>query len=157
MRILLVEDEKRMAQALCEILIQEKYEVDHFDNGTDGLDALLSDVYDMAVRDVMLPGKNGFEIAKQARADSLLRANSLQAEADKKENGHRETCGRSRVKVSKKELLFMAYFGHGTVLASAVACRFTVAALLYRRSDYSNDYCNKNGGNNYCTYVCCYP
>ena len=71
MRILLVEDEKRMAQALCEILIQEKYEVDHFDNGIDGLDALLSDVYDMAVLDVMLPGKNGFEIAKQARAEGI--------------------------------------------------------------------------------------
>ena len=33
MRILLVEDEKRMAEALCEILRLEKYEVDHFSNG----------------------------------------------------------------------------------------------------------------------------
>lgn len=39
MRILLVEDEKRMAEALCEILRLEKYEVDHFANGLDGLDA----------------------------------------------------------------------------------------------------------------------
>ena len=37
MRILLVEDEKRMAQALCEILRLEKYEVDHYANGIDGL------------------------------------------------------------------------------------------------------------------------
>ncbi|GEM_PF-3090806 len=35
MRLLLVEDEKRMAQALCEILRLEKYEVDHFDSGAD--------------------------------------------------------------------------------------------------------------------------
>lgn len=35
MRLLLVEDEKRMAQALCEILRLEKYEVDHFDIGAD--------------------------------------------------------------------------------------------------------------------------
>ena len=40
MRLLLVEDEKRMAQALCEILRQEKYEVDHYANGLDGLPAI---------------------------------------------------------------------------------------------------------------------
>ena len=71
MKILLVEDEKRMAQALCEILRQEKYEVDHFDNGPDGLDAIESDVYDIVILDVMLPGMNGFEIAKQVRADGI--------------------------------------------------------------------------------------
>lgn len=40
MRILLVEDEKRMAQALCEILRLEKYEVDHFSDGKTGLAAV---------------------------------------------------------------------------------------------------------------------
>lgn len=35
MRLLLVEDEKRMAQALCEILRLEKCEADHFDSGAD--------------------------------------------------------------------------------------------------------------------------
>lgn len=35
MRILLVEDEERMAQALCEILRQENYEVDHWGGGWD--------------------------------------------------------------------------------------------------------------------------
>lgn len=39
MRILLVEDEKRTAQALCGILRLEKYEVDHYADGTDGLAA----------------------------------------------------------------------------------------------------------------------
>ncbi len=63
MRLLLVEDEKRMAQALCEILRQEKYDVDHFADGLEGLLALETGVYDLAVLDVMLPGKNGFEIA----------------------------------------------------------------------------------------------
>lgn len=67
MRILLVEDEKRMAQALCEILRLEKYDVDYFDNGIDGLSALESSVYDIAVLDVMLPGMNGYEITKKAR------------------------------------------------------------------------------------------
>lgn len=67
MRLLLVEDEKRMAQALCEILRLEKYEVDHYPNGLDGLSAAVSDIYDIIILDVMLPGMNGFEIAKKAR------------------------------------------------------------------------------------------
>lgn len=64
MRLLLVEDEKRMAQALCEILRLEKYEVDHFDNGLNGLAAIESGIYDIAILDVMLPDMNGFEIVK---------------------------------------------------------------------------------------------
>jgi len=70
-KLLLIEDEKRMAQALCEILKQEKYEVDHFDNGLDGLDALESDIYDIAILDVMLPGMNGFEVASRARKSGI--------------------------------------------------------------------------------------
>ena len=72
MRILLIEDEKRMAQALCEILRLEKYEVDHYDNGIDGLAAIESNIYDIVVLDVMLPGMNGFEIAKNARQKGIL-------------------------------------------------------------------------------------
>ena len=71
MRILLVEDEKRMAQALCEILRQEKYEVDHYANGLDGLAAIESDIYDIIILDVMLPGMNGYEIAKKARKNGI--------------------------------------------------------------------------------------
>ena len=67
MKLLLVEDEYRMAQALCEILRQEKYEVDHCADGNNGLEALESGIYDIAILDVMLPGINGFEIAKRAR------------------------------------------------------------------------------------------
>ena len=71
MRILLVEDEKRMAQALCELLRLENYEVDHYADGTSGLDAVLSDLYDIIILDVMLPGRNGFDIAKQARQQGI--------------------------------------------------------------------------------------
>ena len=67
MRLLLVEDEKRMAQALCEILRREKYDVDHVADGISGLDAVESDIYDIVILDVMLPGMNGFDIAKKAR------------------------------------------------------------------------------------------
>ena len=69
MRILLVEDEIRMAEALCEILRLEKYEVDHYANGKEGLSAILSGIYDLVILDVMLPQMNGFEIVKKARSD----------------------------------------------------------------------------------------
>ncbi len=71
MRILLVEDEKRMAQALCEILRLEKYEVDHYSNGLDGLTAIESNIYDIVILDVMLPEMNGYEIAKIARSKGI--------------------------------------------------------------------------------------
>lgn len=71
MRLLLVEDEKRMAQALCEILRLEKYEVDHATDGISGLDAVESDIYDIIILDVMLPGMDGFEIVKRARQKGI--------------------------------------------------------------------------------------
>ena len=57
MKLLLVEDEKRMAQALCEILRLEKYDVDHYADGLDGLYAIETGVYDLVILDVMLPRK----------------------------------------------------------------------------------------------------
>ena len=71
MRILLIEDEKRMAQALCEILRLEKYDVDHYDNGADGLSAIESNIYDIVILDVMLPGINGYDVAKKARTKGI--------------------------------------------------------------------------------------
>ena len=49
MKILLVEDEKRMAQALCQILRLEKYEVDHCADGLSGLEAIETDLYDIII------------------------------------------------------------------------------------------------------------
>ena len=72
MRILLVEDETRMAQALCEILRLEKYDVDRYDNGVDGLEAIKSGIYDIVILDVMLPGISGYEVAKKTRAEGIL-------------------------------------------------------------------------------------
>ena len=71
MRVLLVEDEKRMAQALCEILRQEKYDVDHCTDGLEGLAAIEAGAYDLVVLDVMLPHKDGFSIAREARAKGI--------------------------------------------------------------------------------------
>lgn len=71
MKLLLVEDEKRMAQALCEILRLEKYDVDHYADGLDGLYAIETGVYDLVILDVMLPRKNGFDIVKEAREKGI--------------------------------------------------------------------------------------
>ena len=90
MRILLVEDEKRMAQALCEILRLEKYDVDHYVSGLDGLSAIESNIYDVAVLDVMLPEMNGFEIAKTARSRGIttpILMLTAKAEVDDKVTG----------------------------------------------------------------------
>lgn len=71
MRLLLVEDEERMAQALCEILRQEGYEVDHCADGLEGLYAAEAGPYDGIILDVMLPGKDGFSIASELRAKGI--------------------------------------------------------------------------------------
>ena len=71
MKLLLVEDEKRMGQALCELLTQEKYDVDWYTDGEDGADAFDGTVYDLVVLDVMLPRKNGFDIAREARKNGV--------------------------------------------------------------------------------------
>ena len=71
MRILLAEDEKRMAAALVALLRQEKYDTDHAADGTSALAALESGVYDIAVLDVMMPEMNGFEVARQARKKGI--------------------------------------------------------------------------------------
>lgn len=90
MKVLLVEDEYRMAQALQEILRQENYEVDYCADGVNGLEALESDIYDVAILDVMLPGMNGFEIVKHARKEGIktpILMLTAKAEVDDKVKG----------------------------------------------------------------------
>lgn len=71
MKVLLVEDEERMLQALTELLRQEGYEVDECSDGVSGLDAVLSNIYDVIILDVMLPGKSGFAVAREARESGV--------------------------------------------------------------------------------------
>jgi len=67
LKLLLVEDEIRMAEALSELLRLEKYEVSVCPDGCSGLEAVRSKTYDTIILDVMLPGISGFEIAREAR------------------------------------------------------------------------------------------
>lgn len=71
MRILLVEDERRIAQAVKEGLEQESYAVDVEYDGEDGLNAALAEDYDLIILDVMMPVLNGFEVSKKLRASGI--------------------------------------------------------------------------------------
>jgi len=67
MRVLIVEDEVRLAEALGQIMLEHKYAVDMVYNGEDGLNYALSGQYDVIVLDVMLPKRNGFEVVRELR------------------------------------------------------------------------------------------
>ena len=71
MRILIVEDEKKLADIIASRLRKEKYVVDISYDGEDGLDNSLSNIYDLIILDVMLPKMNGFEILKEIREKDI--------------------------------------------------------------------------------------
>jgi heavy metal response regulator len=68
MRILVVEDEKKVARFIQQGLEEEHYAVDIAHDGEKGLQMASSEDYDLVVLDVMLPKKSGFEITKALRA-----------------------------------------------------------------------------------------
>ena len=96
MHILVVEDEKRLASTLADMLEQEHYLVDLAYDGESGLDNAMSGIYDAAILDVMLPKMDGFTIVRQlrqqgialpvllltARTDTADRVNGLDCGAD---------------------------------------------------------------------------
>lgn len=71
MKLLVVEDEVQLADALSEILKRNKYSVDTCYNGIDGLDNGLTGVYDCIILDIMLPGMNGIEVLRNLRQDNI--------------------------------------------------------------------------------------
>ncbi len=71
MRILLVEDEHRIAAAIKKGLEQEHFAVDLAYTGPDGLDLALAEDYDAIILDRMLPGMDGLQICKELRAQKI--------------------------------------------------------------------------------------
>ncbi|KAB8312551.1 response regulator [Erwinia endophytica] len=67
MRLLLVEDQKMAAEYIAKGLTENDFVVDVAGNGIDGLHFLLSNDYDLAILDVMLPGIDGWKIIEMAR------------------------------------------------------------------------------------------
>ncbi|MBC3887775.1 response regulator [Acetobacterium paludosum] len=71
MKILLVEDESGLVEALKAIFIKENYSVDAVMDGVSGLDNALTGIYDLIILDIMLPKKNGIEVLKELRTSKL--------------------------------------------------------------------------------------
>lgn len=71
MKLLLVEDEKQLSEALTQILIKNKYSVDAVYDGDDGLEYGLTDIYDIIILDIMLPKLNGLQILKKLRKEGI--------------------------------------------------------------------------------------
>lgn len=71
MRILIVEDEKRLADALVQIFTKNKMTAEASYNGIDGLDNALSGIYDVIVLDIMLPGMNGIDVLCELRRGGI--------------------------------------------------------------------------------------
>lgn len=69
MRILIIEDEVPLAEALAQILLKEKYTVDTVYDGASGLDYALSGIYDLIILDWMLPKMNGLDVLKNLRKE----------------------------------------------------------------------------------------
>jgi two-component system OmpR family response regulator len=66
-RVLIVEDEKGLAESMRRGLVGEGFVVDVFHDGVDGLWAASEFSYDVAILDIMLPGMNGYQVLKEVR------------------------------------------------------------------------------------------
>lgn len=71
MRILIVEDEKRLSDALTQIMREQKYAVDAVYDGEDGYLYAVSGEYDAVILDVMLPKRSGFEVVRALRREKI--------------------------------------------------------------------------------------
>ncbi|MBI3341646.1 response regulator transcription factor [Candidatus Curtissbacteria bacterium] len=67
MRILVIEDEHKIANSIKKGLQQESFAVDAIYNGTEGYDLASTEDYDLIVLDLLLPGMDGLEICKKLR------------------------------------------------------------------------------------------
>ena len=71
MRILVIEDEPKLAKAVKEGLEADDYTVSVAHSGEDGFFQLCQQTFDLAILDVMLPGRDGFEVLKNVRQMGL--------------------------------------------------------------------------------------
>ncbi len=71
MRILIVEDELHLAEALTQILKKHNYSVDAVHDGRSGLDFALSGIYDLLLLDIMMPELDGIQVLKKLRNEGV--------------------------------------------------------------------------------------
>ena len=71
MRLILVEDDRQTAQFIAKGLRQEGFAVDHCSNGEDGLHLAITEPYDAAVIDIMLPKLDGLSLIDEMRRNGI--------------------------------------------------------------------------------------
>lgn len=71
MKILIIEDEYSLADAIAETLKKEKFDVTIIADGIEGEDEALTNIYDLILLDVMLPRRDGFQILKTLRQEKI--------------------------------------------------------------------------------------
>ena len=69
MKILVVEDERLLADSLQTLLTGRGFSVDTANDGLTGLEYAKTDVYDLVILDVMMPGLDGYTVASRLRAE----------------------------------------------------------------------------------------
>lgn len=72
MRVLLIEDEPNIIEAINFILTRDGWDVVTHSNGHDAMDAVRERAPDVVILDVMLPGRSGYEILEDMRADEAM-------------------------------------------------------------------------------------
>ena len=71
MRILLIEDEVQLSDALVAVFKKQHYSTDAVNNGDEGYEYARTGIYDVILLDVMLPGTDGFTVLKKLRAQKV--------------------------------------------------------------------------------------
>ncbi len=98
-KILLIEDEPNITEALRFILLRDGFAVDTHADGSTALEAIRARAPDMVILDVMLPNRSGFDILRDLRAEAPLRALPvlmLTARGQKRDRELAERYGASR-------------------------------------------------------------
>ena len=71
MRVLIIEDDKRLSGLICKVLSDEKYSTDAVYDGGAGLELALRGIHDVAIIDWMLPGRDGPSIVREIRKNHI--------------------------------------------------------------------------------------
>lgn len=67
MRLLVVEDDLHLREAIVDVLEDEGYGIDSEGNGLDGLQQAQAEIYDLIILDIMLPGMDGISMLRSLR------------------------------------------------------------------------------------------
>lgn len=98
-KVILIEDERNIIEAISFILSRDGWEVKTHSNGHDAMEAVRDRRPDLVILDVMLPGKSGFDILQEIRDDAELGATPvlmLTARGQQKDRDMAERAGASR-------------------------------------------------------------